>query len=260
MVADDPTAARGLPVLLNTYGEDYRNLTKHLSSGFARAVTDSEGWFRVPALATGTLFAAVQVPEESPHRALSIKDRPFNASSRTELEIPLIRMIHVRGLVRDAETKKPIEGVGVSFSSPDLVSGVLKFVKTDANGRYKALSLILGRPLTVIFPSRVATSNKGAASRPSSARQTDRCCPPSSSYAARQRGESWLTSRLNADPAVNAQGQRENGTELSAQNFKDSPGMMMGANYSARRPRPMLKASLFWRNSQGQQRDAEAAF
>ena len=61
-------------------------------------------------LATGTLFAAVQVSEESPHQALSIKDRPFNASSRTELEIPLIRMIHVRGLVRDAESKKPIEG------------------------------------------------------------------------------------------------------------------------------------------------------
>ena len=70
----------------------------------------------------------------------SIKDRQFTASSRSELEIPLIRLIHVRGLVRDAETKKPIEGVGVSFSSPDLVGAALRFVQTDAEGRYEALA------------------------------------------------------------------------------------------------------------------------
>ena len=70
VIADQPAAVVGLTVHLNTYHEDHRNLTKHLASGLATVVTDANGRFRVPALATGTLFAAVEAPDLSRYRAL----------------------------------------------------------------------------------------------------------------------------------------------------------------------------------------------
>jgi beta-lactamase regulating signal transducer with metallopeptidase domain len=229
VVADDPTAARGLPVLLNTYGEDYRNLTKHLSSGFARAVTDSEGRFRVPALATGTLFAAVQVSEDSLYQALSIKDRPFNASSRIELEIPLIRMIHVRGLVQDAESKKPIDGVGVCFSSPELVGGVLKFVKTDANGWYEALAhpgstsyCHLSEPNGYLKQGRGVETAIGKAD--------GQVLPPFELVRGQTVRGIVVDERGTPVAAAKVTGKWD---RIIGPGPKDSPGMMMGANYSA---------------------------
>jgi beta-lactamase regulating signal transducer with metallopeptidase domain len=134
VVADDPAQVRGLPVYLSTYGERSQDLTRHLPMGEAWAVTDDRGRFRVPALASGILFASVEVPTQSLYRAPWIKDRDFKAAARIEVEIPLKRMLHVRGVVREKGTGKPIEGVGVSFSSPEL-TGSLQFVLTNADGR-----------------------------------------------------------------------------------------------------------------------------
>ncbi len=137
--ANDLAAVRGLPVYFSTLGEGYQDMTKHLPTGEAWTVTDDQGRFHVPALANGIFFASVDVPPQSLYRAPRIRDRDFKAASRIELEIPLKRMLHVRGVIRENGTGKPVEGVGVSFSSPDL-TGSLHFVHTDSEGRYDALA------------------------------------------------------------------------------------------------------------------------
>jgi beta-lactamase regulating signal transducer with metallopeptidase domain len=140
VIADDPAQVRGLPVYLNTLAEDFQDLTRHRAQGEAWAVTDERGQFRVSALANGILSASVRVPNESLYRAPWIRDRDFKASARIDIEIPLKRMVRVRGFVYESGTRKPIEGVGVGFSSPELISS-LQFVLTNRQGRYETLAL-----------------------------------------------------------------------------------------------------------------------
>jgi beta-lactamase regulating signal transducer with metallopeptidase domain/protocatechuate 3,4-dioxygenase beta subunit len=140
VIADDPAQVRGLPVYLSTLAADFQNLTGHRAQGEAWAVTDERGQFRVSALANGTLSASVRVPSESQYRAPWIRDRDFKAAARIDIEIPLKRMVRVHGFVYESGTKKPIEGVGVGFSSPELI-GSLQFVLTDPQGRYETLAL-----------------------------------------------------------------------------------------------------------------------
>jgi beta-lactamase regulating signal transducer with metallopeptidase domain len=137
--ANDPAAVRGLPVYFTSHVDGSRDPTRHQPLGEAWAVTDDRGRFHVPALATGSFSASVAVPAQALYRAPRISDRDFKASSRIEIEIPLKRMLHVRGVIREKGTGRPIEGVGVSFSSPDLL-GAFHFVLTDADGRYDALA------------------------------------------------------------------------------------------------------------------------
>ena len=177
VIADDPAAVRGLPVYLSTLGEDYQDLTRHLPEGEAWIVTDDQGRFRVPALATGIFFASVQVPEESLYRAPSIRDRDFKASSRIEIEIPLKRMIHVRGVVREKGTGKPIEGVGVSFSSPDQIGSAAICPYRCRTAATRPWPLRVPNPIS-ISPSPRPISSRARASRRRSDEKDGQMLPP----------------------------------------------------------------------------------
>ncbi len=135
--ADDPKAVRGVTVHLSTSTSDE---TRARGNGEAFVVTDQNGRFRVPALASGDLNVEAYLPEGSSFRAPRINIPKFNASRPMQIEVALKRLIRVRGIVRERGTGKPIEGVGVCLSSPDQV-GALHFVQTDTEGRYEALAL-----------------------------------------------------------------------------------------------------------------------
>jgi beta-lactamase regulating signal transducer with metallopeptidase domain len=138
ITADDPNAVGGVPVYLSTYPKDLPQLT---GQGRSEAVSDDQGRFSIPALAIGRLSIWPDLPEDSLYRAIKVRDYDLDLASRTAIEIPLKRRIHVRGVVRERGTGNPIEGVGVKFRSSEELSGVLKFVQTDVQGRYEALAL-----------------------------------------------------------------------------------------------------------------------
>jgi beta-lactamase regulating signal transducer with metallopeptidase domain len=138
ITADDPNAVRGVPVYLSTYPKDLPQLT---GQGQSETVTDDQGRFSVPALAIGQLSIRPELPEDSLYRAIKIPDYDLSPALRTAIEVPLKRRIHVRGVVRERGTGNPIEGVGVSFRSPEEVDGRLRSVQTDGQGRYEALAL-----------------------------------------------------------------------------------------------------------------------
>ena len=65
--------------------------------------------------------------------------REIPQGGRVELVIPLKRMVHVRGAIREKGTGKPMAGIGIVFGSRDL-SELLPMALTDAEGRYEAIA------------------------------------------------------------------------------------------------------------------------
>ncbi|MEJ7639843.1 MAG: hypothetical protein WKF75_18200, partial [Singulisphaera sp.] len=135
----DPASARGLHVYLSTF---LRDQSKGQVSGSAEAVTDARGRFAVPALAAGELSVDVPTPEGSLLRALRPAVTAIEEKGKAEVEIPLKRLLRVRGVVREKGTAKPVADVVVRLFSRDVANdNSLPSARTDAEGRFEALAL-----------------------------------------------------------------------------------------------------------------------
>ncbi len=135
----DPASARGLHVHLSTSPRDPSEVDIY---GKAEVVTDARGRFAVPALAAGALRVDVPTPEGSLLRALNPAVTAIEEKGRAEIEIPLKRLVTVRGVVREKGTTKPVADVTVGFTSRDAANGnTIPLTRTDAEGRFEALAL-----------------------------------------------------------------------------------------------------------------------
>ena len=139
VTADDPAAVQGLPLYLSASPEEARDLTKLIPYGESLVVTDRQGRFRVPALATGKLHVRLQVPDQSLNRAPRTESLEISADNRAEIIIPLKRMVHVSGVVREKGSGTPVPNIGIIFGSRELQE-LLPMAITDGQGRYEAIA------------------------------------------------------------------------------------------------------------------------
>ncbi len=139
VTAADPASARGLKVFLSTYPVDQ---SKGIVYGRAQARTDEQGRFSVPALGTGSLDVEVQTPVGSLDRAIRTSRASIEGQQRVELEIPLKRLISVRGTVREKGDGRPVANVSVRFFSR-LVGNAngMPEARSDAEGRFVAYAM-----------------------------------------------------------------------------------------------------------------------
>ena len=140
VTADDVAAVRNLTLSFTTFLEEGRDMTKLIPRGQALIVTDGQGRFRIPALATGRLQFSTQGPEDWMYRTPRTETHEVRAGERAEIVIPLKKLIHVRGLVREKGTGKPVADVRLVFVSSQLSENP-PLVKTGSDGRYQALAL-----------------------------------------------------------------------------------------------------------------------
>ena len=97
ITADDPAAVRGVLVHLDTRRGDWSELN---GQGQATVRTDERGRFAVSKLVAGRLSVWPLLAEDTQYGAVSVEERELAAGSRTTIEIPLKRLIRVRGIVR----------------------------------------------------------------------------------------------------------------------------------------------------------------
>ena len=218
VVADDPAAVRGLMVHLRTNHPDVRRPV--MGQGESDVVTDDQGRFHVPVLAKGLIFAWALVPEGSLYRQAKMPSReltedriklpvggvpglarvtvrlPTPGLETFKLEIPLKRMVQVRGVVRNKGTGTPIPNVGIIFGSREL-EALLPLAVTDGEGRYEAIAPP-GRARGSTSAIQKSTSHRCKAfsvhptlTRYRLERLTAKCFGPSSSSAASRPAGLW---------------------------------------------------------------------
>lgn len=151
LTADDPSALARRKVQFATWNMPG---DEHSGGGLAEVVTDDDGRFEVPAIATGSLTFEIkeglearglglakkspapapspQTPVPPAYLAEQTTGPAVEAGSKTTLEIPLRRAVQVVQEVRDEEGQAPIAGVRVWLRS-GLPSGARG--DTDVAGR-----------------------------------------------------------------------------------------------------------------------------
>lgn len=136
LVGDDPTWVRGVRLAFTT---DNRDEGKE-PQGIADVVTDDQGLFEVPVIASGgPLRPYVNLDPELPVRPLLRDDRYLTAGETLQLEIPLVAAPLVHGKVVVKSTGQPVANAEISlgyggFRQSDLVI-------TDETGRYEGRAL-----------------------------------------------------------------------------------------------------------------------
>jgi protocatechuate 3,4-dioxygenase beta subunit len=130
--------------------------------GRARVVPDEQGRFDVSALAAGTLSLIVTPANDSPLRAKLPPEsaRQVKAGRQTDLEIPLVRGVRARGVVRERGSKRPLAGVEVSVGNYGMNT---EQATTDDEGQFTCLT----RPGQVVawpavVPANYAMPSSGA--------------------------------------------------------------------------------------------------
>ena len=190
--------------------------------------SDDQGRFSVPKVAAGRLSIWPVLADESRYGAVSIEGRDLIAGTRATIEIPLKRLIRVHGIVREQGSGKPIEGAGVCISFPGQI-GALRFVQSDSRGRYEAPAmpgstsyLHLSEPKAYLKRSHGIETAIGE--------RDGQAIPPVELV----RGET-LRGVVVDDHGKPVAGAKVHGKwdRIIGPGPKGSPGVAMGANYSA---------------------------
>ena len=108
VVASDPRAASGLSLRLRTVSD--ASNTEAGTGGFARALTDEQGRFHVPAIAAGTLSLAFEPHPDLPFRGRFADSPSVAANAMTRVEVALKRAALIRGTVRERGNGAPVAG------------------------------------------------------------------------------------------------------------------------------------------------------
>lgn len=138
IVAEDPKAVSGVYLALTTSdpGDQYGQRSPQ---GMAIVFSNDDGTFEVPTIATGSLSTYATVDEAVKLRPRLPKNVTVSANRTTELQIPLVQPVTVRGIIRVRDTGEPLEGAGISVSYGARRQS--EHVTSDANGRFTAYAL-----------------------------------------------------------------------------------------------------------------------
>src|SRR5206468_7390477 len=112
IVADRPELARGITLYFTT--EEGVRLGSWSAEGEAHAVTDDQGRFSVPALASGMMRVEGGVDPALPARLRLPELVPVRPADATRLEIALEPAVKVRGIVRARESGTPLADASIS--------------------------------------------------------------------------------------------------------------------------------------------------
>ncbi|MFO0884356.1 MAG: M56 family metallopeptidase [Pirellulales bacterium] len=105
------------------------------ATGHAEVLTDKQGHFHIPVIASGSIDAYIQVEDSWPVRPRVPQNARIDDGLPTLLEIKLEQTRKVHGLVRGKKSQKPLSNLDVSLRSGRLSYGV---VTTDEHGKYEA--------------------------------------------------------------------------------------------------------------------------
>ncbi len=130
--AGDPQAVRGLAVRIRTLADPSTALTG--VGGFASVVSDDQGRFTVPAIASGMLSLSIDLRWDLPWRSLLPNRPPVQPGTTTELTIPLKPAALVKGVVQEIGSGRPVAGVGVAV----VMDIETPLAPSDAEGRFSA--------------------------------------------------------------------------------------------------------------------------
>jgi protocatechuate 3,4-dioxygenase beta subunit len=149
VVAKDPQDARGVRI-------HFQSVTA-MTEGVATAVTDERGNFVVPKLAWGRILVTSRPPDpSSPVRPRLPKDLSLRPGQTAHLEIPVERLVTVRGSVQTEDTHAPVAGATVGLASGNGMQGARAV--TDSNGRFEVRVLpgLVNSPATGLLPTAIA--------------------------------------------------------------------------------------------------------
>jgi hypothetical protein len=141
LIADKPEWTRGVKLFFTT-SLDSRYLGENFAAdaeGTAGTVTDDAGRFVVPAIASGKLRIESRAVKNSPFLPNLPENVEVRRGATSEVEIPMIEGLVVRGRIRTEDTQEPVPGAeihiyyGVQRQGENVVS--------DAAGRFEALAL-----------------------------------------------------------------------------------------------------------------------
>jgi len=138
IVAENPKAVSGVYVALTTSdpGDRYGQRSPQ---GMALVFSHDDGTFEVPTIATGSLSVYAKVDEAVKLRPRLPENVTVSANRTTELQIPLVQPVTVRGIIRVMDTGKPLAGAVISVSYG--VRRQSEHVTSDANGQFTAYAL-----------------------------------------------------------------------------------------------------------------------
>jgi protocatechuate 3,4-dioxygenase beta subunit len=161
MLADRPEMVRGVrlafttsPIRLRIGGPLWP------TEEFADVTTDTEGRFVVPAMAAGRLHTDVSVDEKQPLRPKLLDTIKVDADKTTEVQIPMVSTVVVRGSIRTQDTGRPISGALIYVYYGIGRQGAS--VASDADGKYTARVLPGRVGLQVTFvPNKYAYVQMG---------------------------------------------------------------------------------------------------
>ncbi len=129
VLADRPEWARGLKVYVSTTEDADPYRVSFKAQGEDIVTTGPDGSFVIPAIAAGKLVVGTQVAEGLPVRPITPEGLEVRIDQTTRVEIPLVKALRLRGVIRVQGTGEPIPGASVA------VSYGLKGSKVDGGGR-----------------------------------------------------------------------------------------------------------------------------
>ena len=138
IVASQPEWAAGVSLYVTTELDRVAGQAAATEGG-ARAVTQADGSFTVPAIATGKLRIGARVDQTLPVRPRLPGTLEVRAGQATHAEIPLEKAVRATGVIRVKDTEKPVAGawISVGYGSPRQNDTVV----SDANGEYSTYVL-----------------------------------------------------------------------------------------------------------------------
>jgi protocatechuate 3,4-dioxygenase beta subunit len=135
--ADDPAAVRG--VRLHVEGMKKVEDGAWISS-LADVTSDGQGRFSIPKLLAGYVYAEASIADTAIYKQVMSANNEFEGARKIEISVPLERWGHVRGMIREKGTDKPVAGVGIRFSNSKSPGPIPLVGKTDASGRFDAIA------------------------------------------------------------------------------------------------------------------------
>jgi len=128
LIAKEPKDVRGVPIRIQS--------VRGTTEGWATVVTDERGNFVVPQLAWGTIHVRGGSGDgSSPLRPRLPNHFLLRAGETAHLEIPVERLVTVRGSVQTEDTHAPVAGANVTVGFGNGMQG--SQAVTDAKGRFE---------------------------------------------------------------------------------------------------------------------------